>query len=181
MFLSTLARLTSPPLPSISVWRSSGKGLEPHLTLSKGCRSDQSAPASAMPLSVSLSTPVGDFSTLRGPVISRDPTATDTLVNLNCHGGIGLEGGWSRRYCDIGRLGQSVRFQSPSASGIPPEDGAPNPPKLTCDAPQPHPKPYRNRALVATFPIPKGSLRACFPYLQPLCCPKLDLFANLMS
>jgi hypothetical protein len=39
MFLSTLARLgpgsTSRPLPSISTGKSSGKGLEPHLTLSK--------------------------------------------------------------------------------------------------------------------------------------------------
>lgn len=41
------------------------EGLEPHLI--QGCHSDQSAPASTMPLSVSLTTtPVGDFLTLRG-------------------------------------------------------------------------------------------------------------------
>lgn len=63
--------------------------------------------------------------------------------------------------------------------------GTPNPPKLTCTPAQPSPSLIKIVALDETFPngrlVPKGSQKAYLSYLQPLCCPKPDLFANLMS
>lgn len=150
------------------------EGLEPHLI--QGCHSDQSAPTSTMPLSVSLSTtPVGDFLTLRGSsrlsTHSRDPTAVDTLVNPNCHGGFCPERGWSRTNCDIGRLDNLRGRPNPRvASGIPPGNGTPNPPKLTCTPAQPSPSLIKIAAVDQKIPngrlVPKGSPKS-MPLLSP--------------
>lgn len=155
------------------------EGLEPHLI--QGCHSDQSAPASTMPLSVSLSTtPVGDFLTLRGSsrlsTHSRDPTAVDTLVNPNCHGGFCPERGWSRTnaisagwtICEVVPIPELHLASHP-------EMAPPTHPSLP--APQPSPvqalsksRPSTKKSQMAAL-FPKGPQKACLSYLQPLCCP----------
>lgn len=174
------------------------EGLEPHLI--QGCHSDQSAPASTMPLSVSLpTTPVGDFLTLRGSsrlsTHSRDPTAVDTLVNPNCHGGFCPERGWSRTNCDIGRLDNLRGRPNPRvASGIPPGDGTPNPAKHYLHPSRAQSKPYQNRGRRPKNPqwppcsqrVPKkhasliSSLSAApGPICSPISCRKRDTVRGL--